>query len=103
MLITKYMRYIWTLHLPSEGIHSKPQALPSSETITNKYFICSISVYLRYPNSYPPTSTSLYSTSKVECPTQPIIGQCTHIYPTDRNNEWLERVWREGGNDEGRE
>jgi len=76
-------------HLPSEGIHSKSHALSFLETITNKYLITSISIYMKYIHPHPPTSTPFHSTGKVECPTQPIIGQCTHIYPTDRNNEWL--------------
>jgi len=77
-------------HLPSEGIHSKSQAFSFSKTITNKYLISSISIYTRHPHPHPPTSTPLHSTSKVERLTQPIIGQCMHIYPTDRNNEQLE-------------
>ena len=77
-------------HLPSEGIHSKSHALSFFETITNKYLITSISIYMKYIHPHPPTSTPFHSTSQVERLTQPIIGQCTHIYPTDRNNERLE-------------
>ena len=50
-----------------------------------------------YPHPNPPNTTPLHSTSKIEGLTQPVIGQCTHIYLTDIDRLEGGRRGREGG------
>ena len=60
-----------------------------------------------YPHPDPSNTTPLHSTSKIEGLTQPVIGQCTHIYTNNidrleggRNDRKREKeVKREDGNE----